>query len=134
MEDLRRFRDSVDRVLKLGAGPPEVPRPAARGAKNRRDWCPWDSIIDHPLVADYLRRLDAAAVVLPPGRRGELREEIRAHVADALATVGDDEASVRGVLDRAGESEDVVGAEARDAAPAPATEPDGPPAGPPVAG
>jgi hypothetical protein len=49
--------------------------------------------------------------VLPPGRRGELVEEIRTHVADALVTIGDDEASVHGVLDRLGEPEDIVGAE-----------------------
>lgn len=67
--------------------------------------------LEHPLVADYLRRLDAAATVLPPGRRGELVEEIRTHVADALDTIGDDEASVRGILDRLGEPQDIVGAE-----------------------
>ena len=72
---------------------------------------------DHPLVADYLTRLDAAAAGLPQGRRHELVAEIRAHVADALATVGDDEASVRGVLDRVGEPEDIVAAETGDPAP-----------------
>ena len=49
---------------------------------------------------------------LPPGRRHELVAEIRSHVADALAAVGDDEASVRGVLDRLGDREDIVAAEA----------------------
>lgn len=67
--------------------------------------------LDHPLVAAYLRRLDEAAVGLPAGRRGELVEEIRGHVADALLAVGDDEPAVRGVLDRLGSPEDIVAAE-----------------------
>ncbi len=70
--------------------------------------------LDHPLVAEYLRRLDAAASGLPPGRREELLAEIRSHVADALASVGDDEASVHGVLDRVGSPQDIVGAESDD--------------------
>ncbi len=67
--------------------------------------------LDHPLVADYLRRLDEAAASLSAGRRGELVEEIRAHVGEALAAIGDDEPSVRGVLDRLGRPEDIVAAE-----------------------
>ena len=68
--------------------------------------------LDHPLVVDYLRLLDLQASQLPPGRRHELVAEIRSHVADALAAVGGDEASVRGVLDRLGAPEDIVAAEA----------------------
>lgn len=87
--------------------------------------------LDHPLVADYLGRLDLAAQGLPPGRRGELLEEIRAHVADALATVGNDETAVRAVLDRLGDPEDIVGAES-DERPPPVRPPV--PNGEPVAG
>ncbi len=71
---------------------------------------------DHPLVADYLRRLDEAAAGLPAGRRGELVEEIRGHVADALLAAGDDEPAVRGVLDRLGSPEEIVAAEREDPA------------------
>jgi len=67
--------------------------------------------LDHPAVAEYLRRLDQAAARLPAGRRGELIEEIRGHVSEALAAIGDDEAAVRGVLDRLGSPEEIVAAE-----------------------
>jgi len=68
--------------------------------------------LEHPVVQDYLHRLDAAAAALPPGRRAELVGEIRAHVAEALAASGrDDEATARGVLDRLGEPQDIVQAE-----------------------
>jgi uncharacterized membrane protein len=45
-------------------------------------------VIDHDddqLVADYLRRLTAAASALPADRRAELIEEITAHIAEARA-------------------------------------------------
>jgi len=67
--------------------------------------------LDHPAVAEYLRRLDQAAARLPAGRRGELIEEIRGHVSEALAAIGEDEAAVRGVLDRLGSPEEIVAAE-----------------------
>lgn len=76
--------------------------------------------LDHPAVADYLRRLESAAARLPAGRREELVEEIRGHVADALGAIGDDEAAVRGVLDRLGSPEEIVAAEdVAEPAPAP---------------
>lgn len=77
--------------------------------------------LEHSVVADYLRRLEAAAAPLPPARREELVAEIRGHVGDALAASGrDDEAAVREVLDRLGEPQDIVAAEleAEPAAPA----------------
>jgi len=67
--------------------------------------------LDHPLVADYLRRLEEAARGLPAGRRSELVDEIRGHVTEALAATGDDELGVRSVLDRVGSPEDIVAAE-----------------------
>jgi hypothetical protein len=74
--------------------------------------------LDHPVVDDYLHRLDAAATALPPGRREELVAEIRGHVAEALAEAGrDDEATVRSVLDRIGEPQDIVAAELESTAP-----------------
>ncbi|MFZ0161476.1 MAG: hypothetical protein WAL50_20795 [Kineosporiaceae bacterium] len=67
--------------------------------------------LDHPVVADYLRRLEEAARGLPAGRRSELVDEIRGHVTEALAATGDDEPGVRSVLDRVGSPEDIVAAE-----------------------
>ena len=68
--------------------------------------------LEHPVVADYLRRLDVAGAALAPGRREELAGEIRGHICEALGAAGrDDEATVRGVLDRLGEPEDIVAAE-----------------------
>jgi len=63
------------------------------------------------LVEDYMRRLDAAAGVLPRERRAELVSEIRCHVADALREADAvDEADVRNVLERIGPAEEIVSA------------------------
>lgn len=72
---------------------------------------------DHPLVVDWLARLDAAAAAagVPVARRTELVAELRAHLADSLPD-GADDAAVRTVLDRLGEPDDVVAAEMSDAA------------------
>jgi hypothetical protein len=77
--------------------------------------------VTHPLVVDWLARLDAAAVAagVPASRRTELAAELRDHVTAALDGAADD-VRVRHVLDRLGDPEDVVAAE-RDPAPAPAT-------------
>lgn len=65
------------------------------------------------LIADYLARLDAAAMALTPTRREELRAEVAEHIESALADAGTrDEATVRNVLDRLGRAEDIVEAEA----------------------
>ena len=54
----------------------------------------------HELVADYLRRLDAAAARLPADRRAELVDEIRAHIEAALTEAGTrDETTVRNVVE-----------------------------------
>lgn len=71
----------------------------------------------HPLVDDYLRRLDGAAEGLPTGRRTELVAEIGEHIHEALGASGaGDEATVRTVLDRLGAPEEIVAAAAADAA------------------
>jgi uncharacterized membrane protein len=71
------------------------------------------TVID-PLVEDYLRRLDAAAYPLGDDRRGELMAGIREHI-DAAVASGEvhDEASLRVLLDRLGDPEEIVAA-ARD--------------------
>jgi hypothetical protein len=42
------------------------------------------AVLEHPLVRDYLRRLAAACAALPAGQARELREQIIAHLDEAL--------------------------------------------------
>ena len=67
--------------------------------------------VTDPLVEDYLRRLGAAADVLGPERRSELVAGIREHIEAALAS-GEvhDEASLRVLLDRLGDPDEIVAA------------------------
>ncbi len=69
--------------------------------------------MNHPLLADYLTRLGAAAASLPPEQRAELIGDIEAHLRDATADGGASEAEIRSVLDRLGPAEEVA-AEARE--------------------
>jgi len=41
-------------------------------------------VLEHPLVAGYLRNLDAALASLPAASAAELSEQIRAHLLEAL--------------------------------------------------
>ena len=66
--------------------------------------------LDHPEAARFLARLEAAAAVLPPGRREELVGELREHLAEALTGAHDDLA-VRQAVERLGAPEDIVAAE-----------------------
>jgi hypothetical protein len=69
------------------------------------------------IVENYLRRLQAAASSLPADRRAELVEEISDHIAEARAGGQvPDEASLRTLLDRIGDPDEIV-AEARDGEP-----------------
>jgi uncharacterized membrane protein len=62
-----------------------------------------------PLVADYLRRLEAAAADLPHERRIELVTEIEQHIEVALREGGTgSEAAVRNVLERLGPPEEIA--------------------------
>jgi hypothetical protein len=47
--------------------------------------------LEHPLVRDYLRELDQALAALPAGQAAELREQIAAHLDDALPPGADDQ-------------------------------------------
>ena len=67
------------------------------------------------LIDGYLRRLERAAVSLPAAERVELVADLEAHIRDACAVDGWDEAAVRTILDRLGTPEQVVAA-ARDGA------------------
>lgn len=63
------------------------------------------------LAEDYLRRLDRAAAPLPETRRRELVDAVVEHLAQARRDgEPDDEAALRGVLDRLGEPEEIVAA------------------------
>jgi hypothetical protein len=65
----------------------------------------------HPLVDDYLRRLERAAAHLPRARRAELVAEIRRHVDEALLEASArDEVAVRNALERLGEPEEIAAA------------------------
>jgi hypothetical protein len=71
------------------------------------------TVVD-PLVEDYLRRLDAAAYPLGEDRRGELMAGIREHIEAAVESgEAHDEASLRALLDRLGDPDEIVAA-ARD--------------------
>jgi hypothetical protein len=71
------------------------------------------TVVD-PLVEDYLRRLDAAAYPLGEDRRGELMAGIREHIEAAIESgEAHDEASLRALLDRLGDPDEIVAA-ARD--------------------
>ena len=71
---------------------------------------------DENIVAEYLRRLDTAAAMLPPDRRAELIDEITTHITEARAAqqdpaAGTDE-TVAAMLNRLGSPEDIVRAAA----------------------
>src|SRR3954453_11726424 len=69
------------------------------------------------LVERYLRELEAELRDVPRGRRKELVEEIRAHIAEASAELPDPSpAQIRTILDRIGDPA-AIAAEARDRVP-----------------
>ena len=59
------------------------------------------TIIDHPLVRDYLRELDVALRVLPAAQARELREQITGHLDEALPPDADDQ-EIAAALSRLG--------------------------------
>jgi hypothetical protein len=60
-----------------------------------------ETVLEHPLVRQYLRALDSACVTLPAERARELREQIAAHLDEALPPGAADE-EVRAELQRLG--------------------------------
>lgn len=78
-----------------------------------------DVDLDHPAIAGYLARLEAAATHLPDWRREELVAEIRSHLNEALLSAADDDdAAVYAAVDRLGDPADIVAAEGGTPAPA----------------
>jgi uncharacterized membrane protein len=68
------------------------------------------------LVEQYLSRLETASHALSGRRRAELLAEVRDHISAALAEAGTaDEATVRNLLDRLGDPEEIVAVEDADA-------------------
>lgn len=64
------------------------------------------------LIEQYLSRLETASHALSGRRRTELLTEVRDHINAALAETGTaDEATVRNLLDRLGDPEEIVAAE-----------------------
>ena len=49
------------------------------------------TVLEHPLVRDYLRRLNAACIPLPVAQARELRDQIVAHLDEALPPDAGDE-------------------------------------------
>ena len=73
--------------------------------------------LDHPLIRGYLRDLDAAFAAAPAGQARELREQITAHLQDALPAGASDQ-EVAAALARLG-SPAALAAEASSGWPAP---------------
>lgn len=71
----------------------------------------------HPLAAEYLERLRVVSRLLPRSQRRDLLREIEAHFAEATDPAMSD-AQVLDVIDRLGDPEEIVAAQAPDA-PAP---------------
>jgi hypothetical protein len=59
------------------------------------------AVLEHPLVRDYLRRLHAACAALPAAQARELRDQIIAHLDEALPADAAD-VEVGAELDRLG--------------------------------
>jgi hypothetical protein len=65
------------------------------------------SALDHPMVRDYLGELDTALAALPADQAAELREQITAHLDDALLPGADDQL-VAAVLGRLGQPDELA--------------------------
>lgn len=68
---------------------------------------------EHPLVTDYLRRFDIAAGRVAASRRAALREEIAAHLGEAIPE-GASDAEVTAIIAEFGSPEDIVAQEGVD--------------------
>lgn len=61
------------------------------------------------LIATYLEEVAVALADLPPAQRREILDDLRAHIADALAAAPEqNEAAVRNILDRMGTPDDLA--------------------------
>jgi hypothetical protein len=79
-----------------------------------------DTVIEQPLVRQYLRALDRASLTLPAAQARELREQIAAHLDEALPPGATDE-QVRDEIGKLGSPRSLVAAAAGPASRSPAT-------------
>lgn len=70
----------------------------------------------HPLVVEYLRRFDAEAVAIPPGRRASLREQVESHLRDAIAVDSADSDAAAAIAEF-GSPAEIIAQELDDATP-----------------
>jgi len=70
-----------------------------------------DTVLEHPLVRQYLRELDKASLTLPATQARELREQIAAHLDEALPPGATPE-QVRDEIDRLGSPRSLAAAAA----------------------
>lgn len=64
----------------------------------------WDRVVE-----EYLRQLDVALKGQPEGRRQQLVDEVRSHIAEGRALLGDpSEADIRTLLERLGTPEEIA--------------------------
>jgi len=68
---------------------------------------------EHPLITDYVRRFDIAAGRVAEPRRSALREEIRAHLDEAIPE-GASDADVTAIITEFGSPEEIVAQEGVD--------------------
>lgn len=71
------------------------------------------TVHEHPLITDYLRRFDVAAGRVAASRRAALREEIAAHLGEAIPA-GASDAEVTAIIEQFGSPADIVAQEGVD--------------------
>jgi hypothetical protein len=64
--------------------------------------------LDHPLVREYLHRLERATAALAPDERADINDGIRSHLLEALADAETD-ADVANTLNALGDPDEIVG-------------------------
>jgi uncharacterized membrane protein len=60
------------------------------------------------LIDRYVKELERELSALPRARRREVMDDVRAHISEARAEAGDDQASVRELLDRLGDPTEIA--------------------------
>src|SRR5258707_12394975 len=89
-------------------------RDGSGGCRDERTAVMSDTALAHRLVAGYLRQFDAAASVLPVPRARELREQVVAHIEEAVGPDASDE-EIAAVLRGLGSARVLVAEAAEDA-------------------
>jgi hypothetical protein len=66
--------------------------------------------LGNPIADEFLRNVERESRVLPPGRRAELIDDLRAHLREAVAEADGDEAHLRTLVDALGSPHEIVAA------------------------